>query len=247
MKQLIKLFVFCLSLIVIESCSKDHMGDCFVGTGIVTKETRQLEAFDSIRIERRLEVVLVEDSVNYVVVEAGDNLQENIETNVENGLLSIKNTSKCNWVRSYKIPVKIEIHFSSLKHVLIHGSSNVSSEDTIRQPYLKFEFRDSSGDLNLLVDNEEVSVIQHTGSSDVVVKGITKHLSVYMSSIGTGDYDELFAETVYVQTLSSGFCRVFGTDTFFFRVNGDGGIFYKGDGEVIFYERTGSGSIAPIL
>ena len=120
-------------------------------------------------------------------------MQENIETIVENGLLSIKNTSKCNWVRSYKIPVKIEIHFSSLKHVLIHGSSNVSSADTIRQPYLKFEFRDSSGDLNLLVDNEEVSVIQHTGSSDVVVKGITKHLSVYMSSIGTGDYDELFA------------------------------------------------------
>lgn len=247
MKLLKTIFAFICLAAMLDSCKKDNLGDCFTGTGFVVKETRELEAFDSIFVNRRLEVVLIEDSVNYVVVEAGENLQENIKTEVVNGLLTIENTNTCNWVRSYKIPVKIEIHFAQLRYVKMFGSSIVSSPDTLHQPFLKFEFIDSSGDLDLLVDNEEISIIQNTGSNDVIVKGITKHLSVYMSSMGSGDYDELFAETVYVQTLSSANCRVFGTESFFFRVNGDGGIFYKGDGEVIFYERTGSGSIAPIL
>lgn len=229
------------------SCKKENMGDCFMKTGIIVKETREIESFDSISIGRRLEVTLVEDTVDFVIVEAGDNLQEKITTVVENGLLTIESTSQCNWVRSYKEPINIEIHFSNLRHVEVNGSSNISVPDTIHQAELVFEFWNSAGDLNLLIDNNKLEIIQHTGPSDVQVKGFTDELVVYMASLSSGDYDELFTPKVYVQTLSSANCRVFATETFFFRVNGDGGIFYKGSGEVIYFEKTGRGNIAPIL
>jgi len=127
------------------------------------------------------------------------------------------------------------------------GSSDITNEDTLKTPELKVEFRDASGNVNLLVDNQQINIIQHTGSSDVNITGKTKELSVYMSSLGTGDYDELLARNVYVQTLSSSYCRVFATDTFRFKVDGDGSIYYKGEGEVISFERSGNGTIVPIL
>jgi hypothetical protein len=247
MKNLIYIASIFCTIAILSSCKKDHMGDCFVSTGLISKETRDLAVFDSIRIGRRMELVLVEDTVNYVVLEAGRNLLDNITTTLENGLLSIENTNKCNWIRSYKYPVTIEVHFSNLRHIFIEGSTNVESKDTIHQNELTFELRDCAGDLNLLVNNQKLNIIQHTGASDIEVKGRTEDLSIYMASLATGDYDELLAKTVYVQTLSSGFCRVYATDTFYFVVDGNGSIYYKGSGVVTHVERNGGGGIAPIL
>jgi len=247
MKAFLNISIVLFVLSILGSCKKDHMGDCLVSTGIVSKNKRELIAFDSVRIGRRMQLVLVEDTVNYIIVEAGNKIQENITTTISNGLLSIENTNKCNWVRSYKVPVIIELHFNNLKHVQIEGSTNVESRDTLKQDELTFEFRDSAGDVNLLVNNKKLSIIQHTGASDVVVRGKTDDLVVYMASLASGDYDELFAKTVYVQTLSSSFCRVFASDSFYFIVDGDGSIFYKGNGIVTYFERNGAGSIAPIL
>lgn len=247
MRSLLYIASILCTISFLSSCKKDHMGDCFVSTGLITKEKREIVPFDSIRIGRRMQLILVEDTVNYVVVEAGRNLLDNITTTMNNGLLSIENTNKCNWTRSYKYPVNIEVHFTSLRHVLVEGSTNVESKDTLHQNELTFEFRDSAGDINLLVNNQKLNIIQHTGASDIVVKGETEDLSVYMASLASGDYDELLARTVYVQTLSSSFCRVYASETFYFVVDGNGSIYYKGNGVVTHFERNGAGNIAPIL
>lgn len=223
------------------------MGDCFVSTGLISKDKRVLTQFDSVKIGRRMQLILVEDTVNYVIVEAGNKISDNIKTTINNGLLSIENTNKCNWVRSYKNEIIIELHFNNLRHIHVEGSTNIESRDTLKQEELTFEFRDCAGDVNLLVNNKKLSIIQHTGASDIVVKGKTDDLTVYMASLATGDYDELFAKTVYVQTLSSSYCRVFATDSFYFIVDGNGSIYYKGNGVVTHFERNGNGSIAPIL
>ena len=81
------------------------MGDCFNGTGIVKKETRILGDFDSIYVDRRLNIVLVQDSVNFAVVEAGEHLLDMIETEIQNGELTLRNNNKCK-----TSSIKIETH-----------------------------------------------------------------------------------------------------------------------------------------
>ena len=66
-------------------------------------------------------LVLVEDSVNYVRIEAGSKLMDQLITKVEFQRLVIENTNTCNWVRSYKIPKNIELHCSSLERIKING------------------------------------------------------------------------------------------------------------------------------
>jgi hypothetical protein len=223
------------------------MGDCFKGTGTITKETRILEDFDSIYIDRRLNIVLVQDTVNFAVVEAGDNLLGLIDTEIKNGKLTLQNNNKCNWVRSYKIPVNIEVHTKNLQHIVMWGASNITNKDTLTFPTLVVEYRDASGIVELIVDNELTNIIQHTGAGDAIIHGKTQQLTVYMSSLAFGDYTDLKAQNVYVENRSSADCRVFGNETFTFRLRGDGNIYYKGQGDIISEENTGNGVIKKIL
>ena len=240
------ILILCLLSLSLVSCKKESMGDCFKGTGIVLKEKRALPEFDSLRVDRRLHVTLVEDTVNFVVVEAGEHLQELIATEVKDGKLTLRNDNRCNWVRSYKIPVNIELHCKSLRHIVMWGASEISNKDTLRMNSLTVEFRDASGDVNLQVNNQQVSIIQHTGAGDVSITGRTNDLSVYMASLAYGDYTGLIARSVYVENKSSADCRVSGTETFAFRLRGDGNIYYKGLGEIVLEEKTGNGSIKQI-
>ena len=244
MKQLLLLSIFSIVLI---SCKKENMGDCFKGTGIVKKETRILGDFDSIYVDRRLNIVLVQDSVNFAVVEAGEHLLDMIETEIKYGELILRNNNKCNWVRSYKIPVKIEVHTNNLQHIVMWGASNITNKDTLRFPKLVVEYRDASGNIDLMVDNQLTNIIQHTGAGDAVIHGKTEQLTVYMSSLAFGDYTDLQAQNVYVENRSSADCRVLGNQTFTFRLRGDGNIYYKGQGEIISEEKTGNGVIKKIL
>jgi hypothetical protein len=233
--------------IIVFSCKKENMGDCFKGTGTITKETRILEDFDSIYIDRRLNVILVQDTVNFVVVEAGDNLLELIETEIKNGKLTLRNSNKCNWVRSYKIPVNIEVHSNNLEHIVMWGASYITNKDILRFPKLVIEYHDASGNVELTVDNQLTNIIQHTGAGDAIIHGKTEQLTVYMSSLAYGDYTDLIAENVFVENKSSADCKVLGKQTFSFRLRADGNIYYKGQGEIISEEKTGNGVIKKIL
>ena len=244
MKQILLLTM--LSIIVF-SCKKENMGDCFKGTGIVKKDTRILGDFDSIYVDRRLNIVLVQDSVNFAVVEAGEHLLDMIDTEIKDGKLTLRNNNKCNWVRSYKIPVNIEVHTNNLHHIVMWGASNITNKDTLRFPKLVVEYRDASGNIDLMVDNQLTNIIQHTGAGDAVIHGKTEQLTVYMSSLAFGDYTDLQAQNVYVENRSSADCRVSGNQTFTFRLRGDGNIYYKGQGEIISEEKTGNGVIKKIL
>jgi hypothetical protein len=235
---------FCLVLLF--SCKKENMGDCFKSTGVLSIEKRLLPEFDSIYVDRRLQVVLVEDTSYYAVIEAGSHLQELIRTDVENGKLTLRNDNKCNWTRSYKNVIKIEVHYTQLKHIVMWGASDITNEDTLKTPNLKVEFRDASGNINLLVNNQNMEVIQHTGAGDAIVRGKTTNLSVYMASLAYADYTGLAAKTVYVENKSATDCYVNGSESFSFRLRGDGNIFYKGQGEVLLSEKTGRGNIVQI-
>lgn len=233
--------------ILLISCKKENMGDCFKGTGIVKKETRLLSEFDSIYVDRRLNVILVQDTINFVLIEAGENLLEFIDSGVENRKLTLRNNNRCNWVRSYKIPVNIEVHTNNLQHIVMWGASNITNKGILTFPKLVVEYRDASGNIDLMVDNQLTNIIQHTGAGDAVIHGKTEQLTVYMSSLAYGDYTDLQAQNVYVENRSSADCRVHGNQTFTFRLRGDGNIFYKGQGEIISEEKTGNGEIKKIL
>ncbi|MEI7979920.1 MAG: DUF2807 domain-containing protein [Bacteroidota bacterium] len=246
MKKYTLIFLF-LAVLIAFSCKKENMNDCFTSRGLTTVERRNLDDFRQVKLGKRIHLVLIEDTVNYAVVEAGKNLLPEIITSSDGQLLTIENRNKCNWVRTLKDSVYIKLHYTNLYSVEMKGASIITNQDTLRKSdTLRFEFRDSSGDLNLKVQNKRIEIIQHTGASNVNIKGKTDDLSVYMSGLGWGDYSKLTCRTVYVDTRSAADVKVYATTGFDFRLRYSGDIYYKGPGTVQSTTIIGDGKIVKL-
>ena len=102
---IVYLFLFLLS----TSCEKGHSADCFKSNGSDITETRYPGDFKNIEVSAQMDVYIYQGNEYKVEVTAGKHIIENIKTTVTNNLLSIENTSVCNFVRGYKRKVKINI------------------------------------------------------------------------------------------------------------------------------------------
>ena len=222
------------------------MGDCFKSTGIVQRDKRLLEPFDSLVIYKRMNLFLVEDTIDFVEIEAGNNLFENIITENKFGTLTIENTNKCNWVRSYKTPVNIYLHYTQLNKIVVWGSTNVTANDSLRFNSLSIEMRDAAGDVNLTFSNNAIFVAQHTGANDVVLQGKTKNLTVYSADLGHGDYLKLKAENVIAESNSVADNYFNATETIRLTTRNIGSLYYTGEADVLLLDRQGEGTISRI-
>lgn len=243
MKNFGLLFILCVTLI---SCQKENMGDCFKSTGIVQREKRMLEPFDSLIIHKRMNLILIEDSIDFVEIEAGNNLFENIITENKFGTLTIENTNKCNWVRSYKTPVNIYLHYTQMDKIVAWGSVNITATDSLRYDSIFIEMRDAAGDVDLTFSNNSVFIAQHTGANDVVLKGKTQNLSVYSADLGYGDYLKLSAENVFVESNSVADSYFNASETIRLITRNTGSLYYTGEAEVLLKDRQGEGTISRI-
>lgn len=238
-------FVFAVG-IVLQSCSKEQMDDCITSTGIIQREKRELVEFDSIRLYRRLNLVLIEDTVNYVEIEAGKNLIEGITTEVDNGILSIRNDNRCNWMRSYKNQMTIYLHHTNFKRLVLYGSNTVTSEGTLQSDSITVEFRNASGDVNLSLNNKYFFGVQHTGAGDLYLKGTTENLEIYTASLGLVNTLDLNAKNALVKSLSAADAYIKANESLYLETFAAGSIYYTGDAQNIFRESRGSGTISRI-
>nr|WP_262905387.1 head GIN domain-containing protein [Hymenobacter nitidus] len=120
-----------------------------------------------------VDVTLVQDAQTYAEVRAGENLQEDIELRVENGQLSIHNTSRCNWVRTYNTPRQVTLHVPSLRDLFLRGQGNVRTAGVFRADSL-FCHLVGAGDYDLDINSKylnldmfELGNINLRGSAEV--------------------------------------------------------------------------------
>ncbi|WP_324671105.1 GIN domain-containing protein [Hymenobacter sp. GOD-10R] len=79
-----------------------------------------------------VDLLLVQDTATYAEVRAGKNLQEDIELKVQDGQLTIRNTSRCNWIRTYDTPRELTLHLPRLTDLFLRGQGNVRTVGNFR-------------------------------------------------------------------------------------------------------------------
>ena len=67
---------------------------------IVTQE-RELPDFTEVHVNDYINITLVRSDTCYIKITTGKNIIDNITTDVNNGILTICNTTTCNWARPY--------------------------------------------------------------------------------------------------------------------------------------------------
>jgi hypothetical protein len=210
------------------SCEKRQLDDCFSSTGSITEEIRSLAPFSKLKIGDRFEVLLIQDSSKeeHALVRCGKNIQEGISFKVnEGGWLEISNDNTCNFVRSFKTPIEIEIHLRELNEIMLTGATNIRTKDSLTlQSLVINHWALSDIDFHLNVTGEVF--VNSINSAATILRGNAFKLSGSIEEVSDLDAQNLICQEVLLDTHTPRDCFVNGEELIFVKIYNSGNIFY---------------------
>lgn len=235
----------CFPVLCLISCSKAEDRSCVKSAGEESSLTIDLESFDQLFLREHLEYVLIQDSVEKVVLKGGKNLLNFVEANVTDGLLEISNQNKCNFLRSYKKKIKVEIHFKSLSNIHFEGTESLTNSDTLQFQWMTILIRDGAGPVKLNFNAESIVAVVSHGWGDFTFNGTVKNANLTVRSNGFCDvYGMKVQDTLIAISKTQGSMKVNADNCIFkAQIDEDGDIFYKGLPSYKSLNRYGTGEL----
>ena len=197
------------------------------GEGPIVKQEIDLNNFDGVKLAFSGNVLLSQGNTQKVVVEAQQNIIDNIVRDVKNGTWRIKFEKN---VRKHE-KVIVHITMPHLTSAYVSGSGNLrtinhfSDLDDIEMGV------SGSGNLNLDLDADDIDC-SISGSGNVHLKGTADEIDLSVSGSGNISAYDLVAGVVDVSISGSGNAEVHAKSDLVVSVSGSGDVRYKGSPSV---------------
>jgi hypothetical protein len=142
-----KLPVIIVLVIACYSCMQTVIWD----EGEVAVRTVRTVNYDTIEFRGIFDVLLVQDTIDFVNIFCGENLIDHVRTYQKKRYIEISESSEMNWTRSYKRTL-VEMHFTQISQIYIHEGVSIKSLAPVKSPFLSI--RDNSGvsDIEIEID-----------------------------------------------------------------------------------------------
>ena len=208
------------------------------GSGVVIEETRDVAAFDSIRVEGSLSVVLSLGEAGPLRIKAEDNLAPLVIAAVKGSELTLKTSD------SYSTKVGIEVYVTApdIRSIKASGSTDVLCQGLLEVEELALEASGASN-VECTIHAENLTATA-SGSSDIHLSGHVKLLSVTASGASDVAAFELVATEADVETSGASDASV-NTKVLRAHASGSSDIRYRGLPEKLTSKDRGAGSIGP--
>jgi hypothetical protein len=189
-----------LTALLFGSCNQLGNFKSVTGSGNVTTEKRNVEGdFKSVEVSNAIDLVIEQSNTTEITVEADDNLQKEITTTVENGVLVI--ACKVNnfiSVKSKKVTVKMPV----IEALEASSASTINSNSVLKGSSLSL-VSSSAATIHATVEYETIQLTTSSASNQSI-KGKTLHLETSASSGSVIDTAELLANDVVANSSSAG-------------------------------------------
>lgn len=233
-------------LLVLFSCKKPEDRRCVKSIGEEAVKEIETDQFDRVYLKEHIHYVLVQDTVEKVVIKGGKNLLNFIDVQVIDGRLEIKNENKCSFLRRYDREVEVEIHFKELINIHYEGTETLTNKGTLELGWLVVLIRDGAGPVNLNFNADAVFTTISHGWGDFTYSGSVGYANLNVKSNGYCDtYGLQIEDSITVVSNTPGTVKV-NTNNAILKaeIGGAGDIWYKGSpvGDPILY-RYGTGEL----
>jgi len=243
MRKKQNIFFVALAMLLFFSCNKEKAWDCVKSTGEITTEIREIAAFDKIVLNDNVEVFLIADTSNFVEIKAGKNIIPKIETTVEKNALIIKNNNKCNWVRSYKNPIEVYVHYIDIHYLEVRGVGNLISTNLIQVDSLRIDAWESVSSIDIDIDCQHFSSGFHTGTADLTISGTANQAYFYINPHAYLNALALESNYLSLTTNSPSESYVNSNAHLNVIINYVGNVYYTGTPHTINVEKNGDGEL----
>ncbi|OEK05998.1 hypothetical protein A8C32_19400 [Flavivirga aquatica] len=239
MTTLIKIIIASILSLTLFSCNFDiNFNPGVKGNGNVVTEERTInEPFTSIKATEGLDVYLTQSENESINVEADENLQDIIITEVINGVLKIHTKQSI----GKSVSQKVRISFNTISSITSTSGSDVYSTNTITVENL--DIKSTSGSDMKLDVNTSLLNCKSTSGSDLRLSGKTLKLIAEATSGSNIKAADLKAESSQVKATSGADITVNTSKELTAKASSGGDIKYYGNPEKVNTNNNVSGSI----
>lgn len=192
--------------------------NCIDGHGAIVSESRVLNDFNSINSNIYGDILITQGPLENVIIEAHQNILDEIETNVVNGELIITLNHCIDIVE----PVKVHITIPNIQNLTLTGVGG-------------FIFQN-----DFILTNINVSL---TGAGDFTLLGTANNVDILLTGVGDIKAFGLISEVCNITITGIGDTEVFVNDELNVTITGVGNVYYKGNPSSINSNITGTGSV----
>ncbi len=200
----VQMGVFLLFSCFMISCNSDTASDCFQTAGVLIREEVSVPDFTKITVFENVGLVLKEGQETKVEIETGENLFNEIEVNVVNDRLTLKNTNGCNFIREYGL-TKVFVTAPNIDEIRSSTGLKIESDGVLEYPSLRLisesfinsESETTDGEFDLELNSIEIDIVVN-GIAYFKLRGETEFIGVTIaagdSRIDAKDLDAQFVD-----------------------------------------------------
>ncbi|WP_405605731.1 head GIN domain-containing protein [Polaribacter sp. Asnod1-A03] len=233
-----KIITLLLVTVLLSSCSAEMFNSISGNKNVVTENRSTKEDFSAIKINNGLDLYISQGSKNKIIVEADENLQEIIKTEVNNGVLKIY-AEKNIWRSKAR---KVYVTVKDLESISATSGAEVYTEDTLKLDNL-IVGATSGADVEISVDVNTIET-SATSGADIEVSGIANnHISSATSGASIEAY-KLRSKNATARVTSGADINLFASETIDAKATSGGDIDFKGNPKKVDKTSSSGGSVS---
>jgi hypothetical protein len=238
MKSLKLLFatIFCL---ILCSCSNAQFRNSIQGEGPVVTRERDVSYFSGITVSSGIDVLLKQGNKETITVEAEENLQQYIKTEVRDNNLRVYIEPNIN-IR-FNGTKKVYVTMKDINSIRTSSAGDVTGLTPINTNSLKLS-TSSAGDIKLEA-NASVVDIDISSAGNITLSGKADVLNAALSSAGDLEAYEMKVKEADVTVSSAGGARINVSESLTARSSSAGDIYYTGDPGFVSAHSSSAGGI----
>lgn len=239
MKTITKKLLSILFLATLLSSCNVNMFNRINGNRNVITETRKVnEDFTKIKVSTGLDLYIIQGSTPKIVVEADENLQDIIMTEINNGILKIYSDKNIWKAKARKVYVTLE----TLEAVTATSGSDVYTKETIKVNDIAIKAT-SGADIRMSLYANSVGSSATSGSG-IEISGVANNHSSSATSGASIDAYELRSKKATVSVSSGADINIYASESITAKASSGGDIDFKGNPEKVVKKSSSGGSIS---
>jgi hypothetical protein len=221
-----------------SSCAVDMFNRVNGNRNVVTEDRSTKDDFTKIKVSTGLDLYISQGSKNQITVEADENLQDIIRTEVKDGVLRIYSEKNIWRAKARKVYVTVE----TLEALTATSGSDAYAKETLKVNDLKISAT-SGADIHISVSANTIETTATSGSN-IEISGISNnHISKATSGASIDAY-QLRSKNVTVKVTSGANINVYASESIDAKATSGGDIDFKGSPKKVNKKTSSGGSVS---
>ncbi|SDR78663.1 Putative auto-transporter adhesin, head GIN domain [Polaribacter sp. KT25b] len=233
-----KFLTLLFTITLFTSCNINMFNRVNGNKNVVTEDRTTKEAFTTIKVSSGLDLFISQGSKNKIIVEADENLQEIIITEVKNGELKIYSEKNIWRAKARKIYVTVK----NLETLTATSGAEVYAKESLKVNNLRISAT-SGAEINISVNANTVET-NATSGADIEISGISNKYITNATSGASIDAYELKSKNVIAKVTSGADINLFVSEKLDAKATSGGDIDFKGNPKKVDKKSTSGGSIS---